>query len=289
VLERVAHPKALALVTGAGEAGLKALHAAGAAAHPGVDLEPAAFVRQLGRMLRAKGNAYALETLNAPDLYLCAACLEAQPRALTAFEKGPLARALHALKQSQREEVRQLVLEKLLLGPKPRLLEYSGQGALQVWLSLVVRRAAINAGRGDKRYVAVGGAEEAEPEPAAALLASSPELQLGKKAAQAQVIRALKGAFAQLEPGERELLELFHLKGLAHEQIGQKLGAPRSTVAFWLTRARQKLLQGTRRRLVDALKLSDTELESLVREMGSRMELSLQLAAVTPRSASRSG
>ncbi len=278
MLVRVAHPRALALVGGADEAGLTALHAAGAAAHPELDLEPAAFVRQLGRMLRAKGNAYALDSLNAADLFLCAACLEAQPRALAALEKGPLARALHALKASQREEVRQLVLEKLLLGPKPRLLEYSGQGALQVWLSLVVRRQAINASRGDKRLVAVGGAEDAAEGSAAALLsAASPELQLGKKVAQAQVVRALKGAFAQLEGEERELLELFHVKGLRHEQIGEQLGAPRSTVAFWLTRARQKLLQGTRRRLVDALKLSDKELDSLVRAMGSRMDESMQL------------
>lgn len=276
VLERVAHPKALSLAQGLDDATLSELYARGAEAHSTLRLSDEAFVRQLGRMLRRSGLAYPLASLNAADLYLCAACLEAQPKALEAFEKGPLKRALASLTAQQRDEVRQLVLEKLLLGPKPRLLEYSGQGALVVWLSLVARRTAMNAGRGTQRETAMDEGDEARAG-VAELLAQSPELQLGKKVAQAEVVSALRGALKDLEPKERELLRLFHLQGVPHDQIGLKLKAPRSTVAYWLTRARQKLLEGTRRRLAESLKLTSIELDSLVRAMGSRMDLSLHL------------
>ncbi|MBL8955207.1 MAG: hypothetical protein JNK82_30815 [Myxococcaceae bacterium] len=276
LLASTADPKALALAQGVTETALAQLHARGAFAHPGFVLEPRLFVAQLGRMLRRTGLAYPLESLNAGDLYLSAACLTANLQALEAFGKGPLKRALFSVRPESRDEVRQLVLEKLLLGPRPRLLEYSGQGALQVWLTLVVRRTSMNVGRSGTHEVHV-----AEPQDVrgavAELLVQSPELQLGRKMAQAKVVAALKASLGSLDPKERDLLALHHLKGLPHDEIGVKLGAPRSTVAYWLTRARQKLLEGTRRRLAEALKLSDGELDSLVRAMGSRMDLSLAL------------
>ncbi len=279
MLSRVAHPKALSLAQDVGEGSLAALYARGVSAWPDLELEPVAFVRQLGRMLRRSGLPYALSSLNAADLFLCAACLDAQPRALEAFSKGALERALRAVKPAGRDEVRQLVLEKLLLGPKPRLLEYSGQGALLVWLRLVVRRAAMNAGRGAQREALLDepDVQRAGAASVAALIAQSPELQLGKRLAQAQVVAALRAALKQLDAKDRDLLVRFHLEGSSHEEIGRHVGAPRSTVAFWLTRARQKLLESTKRRLAESLDLSDGELDSLVRAMGSRMDLSLQL------------
>jgi RNA polymerase sigma-70 factor (ECF subfamily) len=71
------------------------------------------------------------------------------------------------------------------------------------------------------------------------------------------------------------VLRLHLVEGLALERIGAMYRTHKSTVSRWLARARQQVLEGTRARLAERLRLSPDELHSLLRDVPGQLELSL--------------
>ena len=47
----------------------------------------------------------------------------------------------------------------------------------------------------------------------------------------------------KLADGPRKALELFHLEGLAYQEISRRLGVPLGTVATWVTRGRKAMAE----------------------------------------------
>ena len=90
--------------------------------------------------------------------------------------------------------------------------------------------------------------------------------------------RAFLEAVEALAPGTRLLLKLHYLDRLSMEEVGKVLGVHRLTVLRRLERARHELSEGTKERLEAELRLAPPEVESLLRLIQSRLDMSLQHA-----------
>jgi RNA polymerase sigma-70 factor (ECF subfamily) len=167
------------------------------------------------------------------------------------------------------DEVVQLVLTRLLVGATPRLAEYSGQGSLAAWLRAVAVRLALNARRPGAKEEAVAAVPD-QP-----LADPDPELALLRRRYQAQFKRAFELAVQALTPRERTLLRLTTLDGLTLAQVGPMYGKDASTISRWLATARTTLLERTREALGAELKLSGSQLDSVMRAADSELNVSI--------------
>lgn len=70
----------------------------------------------------------------------------------------------------------------------------------------------------------------------------------------AQRAARVRRALATLPEGPRRALELFHLEGLAYQEIAVKLAVPLGTVATWVTRGRRALAES----LEDEIRTGET-------------------------------
>lgn len=127
-------------------------------------------------------------------------------RALAAFEQRYLAEVplfLSGVERGPRvvDEVTQLVRERLFVGERSKILEYSGRGTLGSWVRVVTLRVASNGrrGRGAERHAPLDEANDAP----AVLLAVDPELAIIKTRYKGEFNEALRAAFADLSPRDR--------------------------------------------------------------------------------------
>ncbi len=101
------------------------------------------------------------------------------------------------------------------------------------------------------------------------------------------VLRGLKAQFAGefkdalgracLALGERDrtVLRRRFVDGLNIEQIGAIYGTHRATVARWIARIREELFVGTRAELRVALRVDDSDFDSMLRIAQSQLDVSL--------------
>lgn len=209
------------------------------------------------------------EKLHFEDLWLCRACLTGVAGAVNAFRKELLGPALLALPEGDRDDVGQRVLERLLAGSKPKLAEFEGRGSLERWLRMVVLREARS-----ERLVA----QREEPlnvvEQLSGAFIPRPDSQLIKARSQAALKKALVAALLTLDEKERKMLSMFHLDGVPHGEIGKVVATPRSTVAWQLQQARDKVLAATKKNLRES-GLTPRDVDSLFGIVNSHVDLSL--------------
>ncbi len=233
----------------------------GKAAWPKLKLDAASFTQWLGA--RADDDE-----LHVEDLWLCRACLTGVPGAVAAFTRELLEPALAALPEADRDDVGQRVMERLLAGAKPKLAEFEGRGSLQRWLRMVVLREART-----ERTVAQREAPLLSERLSGAFM-PGPDSALVKARSHAALKKALVAALLELDAEDRRLLAMFHLDGVPHGQIGKAVGTPRSTVAWRLDKARQRVLEATKRHLREA-GLQPKEIDSLFGILSSQIDMSL--------------
>lgn len=231
----------------------------GRAAWPKLKLDDAEFLEWLGP--RADDEKVQVE-----DLWLARACLLGVPGAVAAFQKELLQPALGALPESDRDDVGQRVLERLLAGKAPKLAEFEGRGSLARWLRMVALREART-----ERLVAQREAPLIAERLSGAFM-PTPDSQLVKARSQALLKKAIVAALLTLDEEDRQLLALHHLDGVPHGQIGKQVNTPRSTVAWRLQQARQRVLEATRRHLLKS-GLQPKEVESLFGLVSSRVDM----------------
>ena len=252
--------------------------AAGRAAWPGVEVARerlAAFVASRASD-GGSGRAEDVERLHAADLYLACACAAGDPAALAAFERAYLAKVgdlLRGVRPSPElvDEVRQHLRERLFLGERPRIEDYSGRGSLVSWLRVAALRAASNLRRSEDARDRV---EAHAPAPGGVPL--DPELALVRSRHSHEFEQALRDAFGSLDERERNLLRLHFLDGLGIDGLAPVFGVHRATVARWLAAARQRLQDAVLELLRARLEVDAKELESLTRVVRSDLEISLQ-------------
>lgn len=217
---------------------------------------------------------------HAADLALVRACAAGDQAAFVEVERrfrAELAGALSriGLTRPEIDEVGQTVRERLFVGKPdapPRILEYSGKGALASWFRAVIVRAGIDLRRVRNR-IAEAPSNDDEPLLTIAGATDDPEIENLRARYAEPFKRALADAVRALPTDERNTLRLNVVDGLNIEQIGRIYGVHRATIARWIAHARETIASETRRLLLERLKLQPAELDSLVRLCRSRIDI----------------
>jgi RNA polymerase sigma-70 factor, ECF subfamily len=238
--------------------------------------------------LQAKDEAR-LDTLRGGDLWLAFHAGIGLAPALQALEAtcfSELASLLRARRAqpSEADEVVQRLRHRLLVaapGERTRILTYAGRGELRAWVRVAAVRAWLNLKRETPRHEPSSTMEEVLVTEASSDL----ELELLKGKYRELFRRVFLEAVDALAPGTRLLLKLHYLDRLSMDEVGKVLGVHRLTVLRRLERARQELSEGTKERLEVELRLAPTDVESLLRLIQSRLDVSLQHALADTRSA----
>jgi RNA polymerase sigma-70 factor, ECF subfamily len=238
---------------------------------PGVDLSLAQFVQACERQ--------APQAPHLSEFYLAQACIGGSAAAHQHFERDFLASTLGPVRRvvrddAQVEELLQLTRVRLLVGEgRPRLAEYKGHGSLQGWVKAVAIRLALN-------HLTTRNRTEAREAPVEALTEASleqdPTLAMLQQTHRDDFRAALQAAWQQLTERQRTVLRMNTLERASIDRIGAVYGVHRVTASRWVERARGELLAGTRDVLAARLKLSTNELESLLRAVDSKLEISLR-------------
>jgi len=244
------------------------------AAWPGLRaIEPAAFRAYVA----ARAPDAALASLPLADLYLACACAAGDPAALAAFEDQYLREVAIAAAKLRAapgvlDEARQVVRNLLFVGESPAIASYAGRGDLRGWVRVVAMREVMRLCDRDRREVVTGDEELLD----ALSPASDPELEQLKVAYRVEFASAFRDAVLGLTPRERTLLRHQVIDGLGVEAIGKLYKVHHSTAARWLVKAREAVLDGTRDRLAAKLRLTEAEVDSVLRLIRSRIDVSIE-------------
>jgi RNA polymerase sigma-70 factor (ECF subfamily) len=259
-------------------AALEKAHAAAAQVWPTLAVPEDAFMHQLGRCLAGEGPDYAaaLAELELGDVYLCCACLLGLEPALMQLEQIHLSSVSAFIARVDRspdfvDEVTQTVRQKLLLSEngEPRLARYLGRGPLHSWIAVVAQRTALDLLRTQKRNVPMAELESHLSN------SSDPDLALVKARLRSHFEQALRAALGHLNAREQTILRLTVIAGFSLEQVGAMYQVNASTVSRWLKKARETLLIEMQRLLREGPNLDPADLQSIVRLVGSQVDVSL--------------
>ncbi len=246
---------------------------------PGVTLDGPVFVAHLARHLPERAALESLEPSHLADLYLACACTHGLPSALAAFESTFLPEVAVAVGRMKLppgtvDEVRQQLRQKMLVSTPDtpaRLAAYPGTGPLSgwiraaaLWLALDLQRRAQPLQHGDDSALPL----LLEP-------GDDPELAYLKKTYRAEFNTAFAQALQALEPRQRNVLRLKYLDGLTIDQLGALYHVHRATTARWIVSAQEALLRETRRLLTERLRLTHTQLDSVLRLISSQLDVHL--------------
>ncbi|MFP2932266.1 transcriptional regulator [Pyxidicoccus sp. 3LG] len=255
------------------EARLRARLSQATAAWPELAVPVEAFVAFLAeRLLPDIPVEQGLDTLHVEDLLLAFACARKDPPALRHFDEKVLAQALKAAERVDpspvfREELAQLLRQKLFVGDRPRILDYSGRGPLLGWMRAAALRDALNLR---------GPARQQEGDDALLDLPSDradPELDYLRRRHQREFAECFRAALEALDPQEKTLLRLHFADGVGVEQLAQHYQVHRATLSRRLGAAREAMVKHTLRLLKERYKLSPSELQSIIRLLRSNLDL----------------
>ena len=258
---------------------LARLVAAARAAHPGIALEEGRFLAHLAARLPTESAARRGPRRRARRRPLPRGGLRpgAAP-ALAAFERGclaPLAGALGrlAVPGTDADDLAQLVRARLLAPDaqgRRRINDYAGVGSLRRWVRTTAVRLALNAGRGSRRSppttTSLAGRLHDERDG---------ELAFLKDQYRPAFAAALRESLATLAAADQLLLRQRYVDASASRSSAALSGVHRATALRRLERARIALLADLRARLWARLRLEGRELESLLRLVASRLEVTL--------------
>ncbi len=246
-----------------------------------VDLER--FHAQVGDVDAESSNTFNTpdtpDTIHAEDAYLAAACVAGVPQAIAIFRAK-----FHRLildfvariegRSGTPTDLADEILVELLVGDPPtpaKLAGYSGRGPLRTWLRMIATRRALNAARDQVRHAEIDERLAREtvrtsPDPEAALL----KAQYGP-----QFEAALRESLAALPAASRALLRLHYGESLALGAIAAMNGWSKPTAGRRLAESRETLLVATRKLLRERLRMTASELESMLRLLRSDLDASL--------------
>jgi RNA polymerase sigma-70 factor (ECF subfamily) len=246
----------------------------GRAAWPDLAIDDASFVAHLGPRV-APGS---VDSAHAGDLWLACACARAVPGAVEAFEQAHAAdvRAVHAQAHPPRpalDELQQVLRARLFVGPAPKIADYSGVGPLRSWVRVVGARVLVDLARAPSARETPRSSDDdflAVPSPD-----DDPELEYLKRTYRSELRQAFEDAARALGAEERNVLRDHYARGLSIDEIAAAHGIHRATAARRVEGAREAVLRGTRQRLMQRLRLSRRELESVVRLIESQLHVTM--------------
>jgi RNA polymerase sigma-70 factor (ECF subfamily) len=170
------------------------------------------------------------------------------------------------------DEIRQQMRERLLVArpdAPARIGGYEGRGSLASWVKVATLRAASNVRRAEQPEV-----ELADEIPAAAIT-EVPELRVMAGEYRSAFRAAFRAAFAALPAEERTVLRLHFLDGVTVRQLAPMLNVSSATAGRRLLSAQTKLGELVLAELAVAVAVPRADLESAVRAIVSRLDVSL--------------
>lgn len=248
---------------------------------PGMDIDAGLLATAWGRSVSGEADPVAaFRDRAAEDLALARACLEGDEAALAAFEEvcfAELGPQLDRLKipDDVAKDAMQRTRERLLVDRPDRpakLRDYAGTGDLRAWVKVIVVREAMRARRRGQRDVPLSHElATALPDDDA-----DPELAYQRDLYGEEFREAFAAAVETLSDRERSLLRQAILHRSTVDQIAAVYDVHRATAARWVARARQRLADATRDRLIARLGVSDSQLDSIARLVDSQIDLSVE-------------
>jgi RNA polymerase sigma-70 factor, ECF subfamily len=264
------------------EAALQELWARGREAWPEVTLPPALLAAYLGARIPADAAPLAwLAARRAPDLFLASACSTGLPEALRAFDKAYLAKVdayLRALRPTPEivAETTQELRTKLFVGVRgrpPKILQFTGQGALGGWVRVAAVRTALNlleaTRAGEPRR------DEVDEVTHAIVPDGDPELALLRATYKDVFMVAFREAIAALSRRDRAVLRFTFVEHLTPARVGAMYGVHRTTATRWIDAAQGQVLAGTRARMMERQCLSPSECDHVLALVQSRIEFAV--------------
>jgi RNA polymerase sigma-70 factor (ECF subfamily) len=254
------------------------------AAWPDVEVAPGRFARELARRIatHATGDitTAALEATHGGDVYLAIACCDGGSAAITQLDElvgRELRHAASKLRASpdQTSEVHSELRRILLVDDHERgaaLRDYAGRGDLRGYVRVSATRALIRAINRGRREVAVDDDEVFDR----MLPLDDPEISILRAQYRDTVDAALRAALSGLDARSRALLRYQLIDGWSIDQVGKLYGVHRATAARWLAEARELLGAAIRDELASRLQIAASEVDSIVRLVQSRVDLSLE-------------
>lgn len=215
------------------------------------------------------------------ELRLAFACGRGDECAIAALERGyggAIATSLSRVNSTKHsvDDLRQIVKTKLFVGHAPAINQYSGSGGLAAWLGVVTLRTALNAAR--SRGADTVGLTEASAQGSGLAETADPELDYLRAKYKTDFSAAFARALEELSTRERLLLRQHMVEKLTVRELGRLYDVNSGTVTRWIQRAREGLARRTCEALQDELAVSDDELQSIMRLIRSRVELSITRA-----------
>jgi RNA polymerase sigma-70 factor, ECF subfamily len=211
------------------------------------------------------------------DLYLAWWCSTGDGAALAAFDArydNEVRIATARFRDLPADELIQQLRIKVFVGTgdsPPKLLEYSGKGALGAWLRVTALRTFVDIARATRSHRYERELDEVEVLGTAA----NPEHSSISAAVTAAVKRAFAEAVASLTSRQRVFLRHAYVDRQTLDQIALHYSMHRTTVARTLAAARVQLIEQTRLAVARELGIGDDELSTMIRGLDSRLELSL--------------
>jgi RNA polymerase sigma-70 factor (ECF subfamily) len=245
---------------------------------PTFHVPPAAFLAYLRERLPAdEPPPIALLRMHTSDLYLACACAHSHPAAIAAFEAhclAPLDRALGkiGIGADAVAEVKQEIRYRVLVGEGRRaeIVDFSGRGDLRGWVRVMAMRQALRRRRRARRELPMEDNELWQR----LVRADEPELEQRKVFYRHEFKRAFETALRTLPHREQTILRQHYLDGATLEELAVLYRVHRATVARLLGRARDFVLAATRHHLMSQLDVRPQDVDSILRMIWSRVEIS---------------
>ncbi len=256
---------------------LAALHQRASEAQPDVAVD----AERLAAALRERlGGELTDETIAAlhHDVVLAIAAAAGDPRAIGACDQlcsrevdfaAARLRATPTQADDVRSEMRRLLFTAD--GERPAAIAtYTGRGDLRGYARVIAARALARRMQRDQREESLDG-EVLEK------LGSSidPEVAMLRERYRPEVDAAFRAALSTLSERARAVLRYNLLDGWSIDRIGERYGVHRSTAARWLDAARAELGSGIRGELARRLAIGESQVDSIVALVTSRIEVSL--------------
>jgi RNA polymerase sigma-70 factor (ECF subfamily) len=253
-------------------------------AWPTVELSPAQFVAHLARHL--PGNvpvATALAQMHTDDLYLARACALGDRHAVLAFEQYCMNGLENVLSRFRAfsdlaAEVKQRVREYVLMGHsgRPGIESFGGRGDLRSWVRIIAVREAIDLVHQRQRQSRCETPVDEDTRLHAFVTPGDAELEHAKARYVEEFKHAFSAALRDLPARDQTWLRQHVIDDLSIDQLGALYRVHRATAARNLQRARRAVLKATRQRLASQLKVGPSELDSILRLIRSRLEVTLR-------------
>ena len=156
-------------------------------------------------------------------------------------------------------------------GQRPRIVDFAGEGDLKGWTRVTIVRTFLNLATRDSREVPT----EDDWLFALADGADAHEVDHLKRTYGEGVKVAFREAVEKLGFRDRAILRYAFVDELAINQIGDIYGIHRATAARWIGQAKDRFAESLRAELTSRLKVTETEMASILRLTMSGVDISL--------------